>query len=176
MISRSLLLVGTGLLSLVATACSYTPAADPASVLSANSVTRTVDLYLTAGYNSNNMWNNYDGYAHGKMIVTVPLGYRVRLHFTNDGGIPYSVGIYDANQRVAFKGAGNSIADYDFNPTLGIVPGDSATYSFTASQIGTFYIANYLYRFPSHQPTNVALGMWDTLRIVPSGNPNVSVM
>lgn len=144
-------------------------------MLSANAVTRTVDLYMTAGYNSSNMWNNFDGYAHGKMLITIPLGYRVRLHFTNDGGIPYAVGVYDDNYHVAFQGAGNSIQDFDFNPTLGIVPGDSATYTFTANQTGTFHIANYLYRFPSHNPNNVPLGMWDTLRVVSSGSPNVSV-
>lgn len=175
MSSRSLLLVGTGLLSLLATSCSSTPAADPSSVLSANTMTRTADLYMTAGYNSNNLWANYDGYAHGKMMITIPLGYRIRLHFTNDGGVPYAIGVYDAYNHVAFKGAGNSISEFDFNPTLGIVPGDSVTYTFTANQTGTYHLASYLYRFPTHNPNNVSLGMWDTLRVVSGGSPNVSV-
>lgn len=173
---RSVWITGATLVSLVLGGCSSIPAADPSGLLSADAASQTADLYLDAGYNTANQWNNFDGYAHGRMVVTIPVGYTVRLHVTNDGGIPYAVGVYDANDDVAFKGAGNSVADLQFNPALGILPGDSVTYTFTASQVGTYRFANYLYRFPSHDPTNEPLGMWDTLRVVASGSPNVAVM
>lgn len=168
--------MGAALASLAIGGCGSIPAADPSGLLSVNAAAQTADLYLDAGYNTANQWNNFDGYAHGRMVVTIPVGYTVRLHVTNDGGIPYAIGVYNANDELAFKGAGNTVQELAFNPSLGILPGDSATYTFTANQVGTYRFANYLYHFPAHNPANVSLGMWDTLRVVSTGNPNVAVM
>ncbi|MCY0875242.1 MAG: sulfocyanin-like copper-binding protein [Firmicutes bacterium] len=156
--------------------CGSIPAADPSGIMTVHSGSQTADVYLDAGYNTTNQWNNFDGYAHGRLMVTIPVGYTVRLHVTNDGGIPYALGVYDEVGNLAFKGAGNSIQDLAWNPSLGILPGDSATFTFTASRVGTYRMANYLYHFPAHNPANVPLGMWDTLRVVSSGSPNVSVL
>lgn len=172
---RSPFWMGAGLAGLLVTGCSSVPAADPSGLLTSDPATMSADLYLNAGYNSANQWNNYDGYAHGRMVVTVPVGYTIHMHLTNDGGIPYAVGVYGAGNQLAFKGAGISVEAMDFNPSLGVLPGDSETYTFVASTLGTYRIASNLYRFPAHHPTNESLGMWDTMRVVASGNPNVTV-
>ncbi len=160
---------------LCATGCSHIPAAAPVNILEANPATKTAQLFITAGYNSNNLWSNFDGYANGRLVVTIPVGYHVVLHFTNDGGIPYDLGVYTADNRVAFPGAGHSEQWLDMNPMAGVLPGDSQTYTFTASTAGTYRIASLLYRFPAHRPTHVALGMWDTLRVVKGGAPSAAV-
>lgn len=156
------------------TACDDVVKSSPSSLLVTNTAARTADIYLIAGYNRSNLWENFNGYSNGHLTISVPVGYHVRLHITNDGGIPYDVGIYTMNQQLAFPGAGNSLEDYLNNPAAGIMPGSSAIYSFVANRTGEFRLADYLYRFPEHHPSHLPLGMWGVFRVTPTGVPQAT--
>ena len=145
----------------------------PSSLLVSNTASSTADIYLIAGYNRNNLWDNFNGYANGGLDVSVPVGYRVVLHVTNDGGVPYDVGVYTQDQQLAFPGAGHSLNDYRTNPSAGIMPGSSTTYTFVANRVGDYRIADLLYQFPEHHPSHLPLGMWGKLHVTPTGTPHV---
>ncbi|WDL96119.1 sulfocyanin-like copper-binding protein [Alicyclobacillus sp. ALC3] len=146
----------------------------PSSLLVTNPTARTADIYLVAGYNRNNLWDNFNGYANGNLSVSVPLGYKVALHITNDGGVPYDVGVYTTDQRLAFPGAGTSLQGYVQNPSAGIMPGSSATYSFVANQVGDYRLADLLYQFPAHQEARLPIGMWGEFHVTAAGSPHVT--
>ncbi len=134
---------------------------------------KTIMLTLDEGYNSTNNYLNFNGYAHGQMTVTVPLGYKVTVKVANEGGIPAEFGIYNANNQLVFKGAGDSIAQILGNPAGGILPGNSETYHFVASKPGDFKMANLIDRIAGKgQQAN---GMWDNFQVVSGGAPGVSV-
>lgn len=158
----------------VLTGCGEVVNSAPSSLLVTNTASRTADIYLIAGYNRNNVWDNFNGYANGNLNVSVPLGYRVTLHVTNDGGVPYDIGVYTNHQQLAFPGAGNSLADYAQNPSAGIMPGSSVTYAFVANRVGDYQLADLLYQFPDHHPSHLPLGMWGAFHVTPSGTPHVT--
>lgn len=173
---RRIILSG-GILALptvLMTGCGTVTNSTPSSLMVTNPTARTADIYLITGYNRNNLWNNFNGYANGKLSVTVPVGYKVALHVTNDGGVPYDVGVYTKDQQLAFSGAGNSLSDYVQNPSAGIMPGSSVTYSFVANRIGDYQLADLLYLFPSHQPTRLPIGMWGEFHVTSTGTPHVT--
>lgn len=134
-----------------------------------------VTLNLEAGYNQTNGSENFNGYANGQMVITVPVGYQVILNYGNGAGIPMDIGIYDNNNQLAFKGAGDSISDINLNPTAGVYPGQSETLKFTVDKPGTYKIANLLTRFPEDKQTQQLTGMWDVLRVVESGTPSIQI-
>lgn len=146
----------------------------PSSLLVTNPTSRTADIYLIAGYNRNNLWDNFNGYANGNLNVNVPVGYRVALHVTNDGGVPYDVGVYTKDQQLAFPGAGNSLQDYVQNPSAGIMPGSSATYVFVANRVGDYRLADLLYQYSAHQQAHLPLGMWGEFHVTATGSPQVT--
>ena len=140
--------------------------------MSVDAANQTVTLKLIAGYNSANDYQNFDGYANGKLVFTVPAGYKVKLDFENSGGMPADIGVYNANLQLAFKGAGDSIRDIVENPTPGIEPGDSQTLTFTAAKTGTYRIDNLIYRFPEFSQTQQDTGMWVQLDVVANATPS----
>lgn len=141
--------------------------------MSVDQATQTVTLKLDAGFNSVNDYDNWNGYANGNMAITIPVGYTVKMVVTNDGGIPADIGVYTSDNKLAFKGAGDSINDILENPTPGIYPGDTQTYTFIASAVGDYRVSNLINRFPQFGNTQQDIGMWDVLKIVQSGTPNI---
>jgi hypothetical protein len=132
--------------------------------------THTVDLKVEGIYSSAQQVNTFDGYTNGQLVITIPVGYHVNMDFINNGPIPESVGIYK-NDHLAFPGAGQSYRQVMTFPSAGLVPGQSQSYTFTASQVGTYSLADVLNGDPNHTPTS---GVWDTVKVVPSGNPSMS--
>lgn len=132
--------------------------------------THTVDLKVEGTYSSAQQVNTFDGYTHGQLVITIPVGYHVNMDFINNGPIPESVGIYK-NDHLAFPGAGESYRQVMTFPSAGLVPGQSQSYTFTASQVGTYSLADVLNGDPDNTPTS---GVWDTVKVVPSGNPSMS--
>jgi sulfocyanin len=133
--------------------------------LSYQASTKTVTLKLVAGYNSSLSGFNFNGDGNGKMVVTVPVGWKVTVDLTNKGLLPHSAAIVtDTANSTTLAFAGAEIA----NVTTGIAPGATATFTFTPNKAGTYRIACLV---PGHE----ALGMWDTLKVVSSGNPAISL-
>jgi len=128
-----------------------------------DSATQTLTLKLEAGYQDLNRGLNFDGKYKGQMVVTVPVGWKVTVNFSNQGSINHSASIVTASGTTpVFAGASTP------DPTVGTVPGQAATFTFTASQVGSYRIACLL---PGHE----GLGMWDSLVVASGGLPNVKL-
>jgi plastocyanin len=125
---------------------------DPAS--------KTADLTLTAAYNQVGSGFNFDGYNSGHLTITVPLGAKVTVSFTNKADLAHSVVITPYADRtlagnfpLAFPGSSSP------NPGTGMakikVP---QVFSFTASKAGTYAIVCGV-------PGHALGGMWDVLQV-----------
>jgi hypothetical protein len=106
------LIVGGALLGLVGQSVIPAHAASTPTWVSTKG--KVVSLSLIADYNNQNMGFNFDGAAHGKMIVTVPLGDTIDVTFQNKAkGVPHNVQFITFTTNVpggalaqpAFKGA-----------------------------------------------------------------------
>ncbi len=106
------LIVGGALLGLVGQSVIPAHAASTPTWVSVKG--KVVSLSLIAGYNNVNMGFNFDGAAHGKLVVTVPLGDTIDVTFQNKAkGVPHNVEFIDFTTNVpggalaqpAFKGA-----------------------------------------------------------------------
>lgn len=130
------------------------------SFVTANAKKKTVNLLLEAGVGTANNGLNFDGYANGQMVVTVPAGWTVDVTFKNVGGLPHSVvfvpgkaNINSLSPKPAFPGAESP------DPIQGTAPGASAVFHFVA-KAGTY---KFLCAFPGHS----SLGQWDTFIVRP---------
>jgi hypothetical protein len=131
---------------------------------------KVVHLTLIAGWNNANVGFNFNGGAHGKMVVTIPLGDTVDVSFTNHAkGVPHNVEIipYTTNPiagRVnppAFKGA--ETPSPQFRPGQG---GQGGRPSFGSSKPLTFsFVANKdgKYMIICAISGHALAGMWDTM-------------
>ncbi|HYM90426.1 MAG TPA: sulfocyanin-like copper-binding protein, partial [bacterium] len=122
----------------------------------------TVQLTLIGGKTQAAGGYNFNGYADGQLVVTVPLGWTVTVQFENAASPPHSVAVlpYSDPQpaegtRPAFPGA--------TTPNLqgGIPRGARATFSFVASRPGT-------YEFACGVAGHAIAGMWATLIVSPT--------
>ena len=142
------------------------PSATPATVrldqwLTYDQSTKTATLKLEAGYQDVNNSLSFDGESDGKLVVTVPVGWTVVVNFSNVDKINHSAAIVTpTGSTPVFPGA--SIP----NPTVGIPPGDSATFTFVASQSGDYRIACLV---PGHEDA----GMWATFDVTAAGLPTI---
>jgi len=137
--------------------------ADPGRFLAWNATTRVARLTLLAGLRSENGGFNFDGYGRGRLLVTVPLGWRVVVDCENRGNRRHSCTVVKGSlaTRPAFPGATSP------SPIAGLPPGKKATFSFTASRFGSFRIACLV---PGHEQAR----MWDVLEVVRGGRPSIS--
>lgn len=145
---------------------SASPSASPATVvldkwMSYDSATKTANLTLEAGVLGINNQLNFDGHADGSLDVSVPLGWKVVVNFSNVGSINHSAAVVaPGGSSVVFPGASTP------SPTTGEPPGSKDTFSFVASQVGSYRIACLL---PGHE----ALGMWATFDVTSGGLPTI---
>ncbi|MBO0681966.1 MAG: hypothetical protein J2P45_02325, partial [Candidatus Dormibacteraeota bacterium] len=126
-----------------ASASSSSPAG-PSQYLTADQAAKSATLKLNiTGF-------NFDGYRQGQMVVNVPQGWKVTVDCSNKTSVAHSCAIAAPNATTpAFPGASSP------NPTAGLQPGDAATFTFTADQVGAYRIACLV---PGHESG----GMWDT--------------
>ncbi len=159
------LLAGLGALLLCAACASPASAGAPplARWLSWSASQRTVTLVLVAGYDDANNGFNFDGYGRGMLLVHVPLGWRVVVRCENAASSRHSCAIVDNPQTTApaFPGAASPL------PLLGLLSGQSARFSFTASRAGS-------YRITCLVPGDEQARMWDLLEVGGSGQPSIS--
>jgi len=143
------------------------PAAPPTWVTTTGT---TVHLTLISGWNNANAGFNYNGAAHGQMVVTVPLGDKVTVTFKNNVGTPHNVDIIPYTQPLpgnglapAFAGASSPLPQ--FKP--GAPPAGPQTFSFDATKAGRYMM---ICGVPGH----ALAGMWDTF-VVSSSAKTASV-
>lgn len=125
----------------------------------------TATLTLISAYNNSTFGYNFDGYAKGKLVVSIPLGYTVRVVCTTakTASVNHSCAITKklSATKAAFPGAESK------NPQTGLAPGQTGTFTFTASKKGTYKIICLV---PGHGDA----GMWDTLKVTKGGAPSIA--
>ena len=132
--------------------------------LSYDSTARTAHLTLNAADGTANGGFNFNGYANGQMVVTIPTGWKVTVDCKNEAtAVNHSCTIVqnEGNATPAFPGASTP------DPVTGLAPGASATFEFTPTTAGDYRIECLV---PGHDPA----GMWAVLKVVESGTPSVS--
>ena len=124
---------------------------------------RIIEVMLEAGLGGGNGGFNFDGYGRGELLVTVPKGWRVTVKFANSSGRPASCAVVSGpgSTSVAFPGASTP------SPVQGIASGRTATFSFRATQTGS-------YRFASMVPGQEEARMYDVLEVVRTGRASIS--
>jgi FtsP/CotA-like multicopper oxidase with cupredoxin domain len=131
--------------------------------LSWNSARKTASLTLIAGYNDANNGFNFDGYGRGRMLVHVPLGWRVTVMCHNAASMRHSCAVVSGPLTVtsAFRGASTPA------PTVGLRSGQTARFRFEASRPGTYRIACLV---PGHEQAR----MWDVLVVGGVRHPSIT--
>lgn len=131
-------------------------------------IPKTVELTLVAGKTSANSTFNFNGYAKGKMTLTIPIGWTVVVHYQNGSAlrhsfdvIPYSGKQPDTPPPPAFKGAATA------DQVSGIGVGRSETLTFKVDRVGK-------YEFLCGVLGHAQAGMWDFL-IVSDGAKGASI-
>ncbi len=135
---------------------------DPAW-LRADAASKTADFKLVAGLTDANGGMNFNGFSQGGLVLTVPQGWNVVLHFKNeDPNLPHSVEIIAEAPAVptgpvppAFEHATTGRLEQGFTS------GQGADIRFVAVKSGSFQI---FCAVPGHG----AAGMW--IRLAVSGS------
>src|SRR5512143_1479905 len=131
----SLLAAAASALALIVTSAGASP--PPSKWLTWNAHARTASLVLVAGFDGSNNGFNFHGYGRGKLLVRMPVGWRVTVTCRNAASIRHSCAIVRGPQTAvpAFRGASTP------SPLLGLRSGQTARFRFTASRTGTYRIA-----------------------------------
>jgi Sulfocyanin (SoxE) domain len=119
----------------------------PSRFLAIDARRHRVTLTLIASYDGANNGFNFDGYWGGRLLLSVPLGWRVRILCQNRGPLRNSCAVV-AGYRIAFRGAA----------TAPLSAGESASFSFLASRRGTYRLASLV---PGHEEAR----MYDVLDV-----------
>jgi sulfocyanin len=106
---------------------------------------------------------NYDGFSNGQMTVCVPQGWKVTMQCNNKATVPHSCAVVASQSSTspAFSGAQTK------NPTTGLQPGDSQSFTFTADQTGQYRIVCLV---PGHEDA----GMWIRFNVTTAGTPLIA--
>ena len=137
---------------------------DPKRYISVDASTRSAVVTLIAGYPATDFQFNYNGYAGGALVLTVPVGWQVTVQCQNHATVPNSCAVVSARGSTQPVEAGWSTPD----PTRGLDPGQSAAFTFTPTQTGSFRIASLV-------GGSEASGMWADLEVVAGGRPSLLV-
>ncbi len=106
-------------------------------VTSQDPSTKTVTLSVTAGATIDNFYYNFNGFDQGNATITVPVGWTVKVDFSNESGSANSVVIAPSisNLTPAFSGAASP------DVATGIQAGESQTFQFVAKTAGSYVLA-----------------------------------
>ncbi len=117
---------------------------------------KVVTLTLIAGYKNAAGGFNFDGYAKGKLTITVPLGDTVNVVFSNSSSLPHSAQFIAAAKTPPAAAVPDVFAGANSpDPTSGVTSGKTQKFSFKASKAGTFMV---ICAVPGH----ALAGMWDS--------------
>ncbi|HKV86827.1 MAG TPA: sulfocyanin-like copper-binding protein [Candidatus Dormibacteraeota bacterium] len=118
---------------------------------------------LEAGYPAGDYQFNYDGYGNGVLVVTVPLGWQATIQCENRGTVPNSCAVVAGKNDAAPLDPAWSTP----NPTVGLDPGQSASFDFTPRNVGSYRIASLV---DGHE----ASGAWADLELRAGGSPSLT--
>src|SRR5205823_54382 len=106
-----------------------------------------------------------DGYARGRMLVTVPRSWRLTIVCKNAAARNHSCGVVKGSDtsRLAFPGAVIS------NARQGLLPGHSASFTFVLSRVGVYRIACLV---PGHAQARE----YAVLEVTRSGRPSARAL
>jgi hypothetical protein len=163
---RGLFLTGALLLGAATAEAQSAPGAkiDPAW-LRADAASKTAEFKLVGGLTELNGGMNFDGFSRGALVVTVPQGWNVVLHFKNqDPNLPHSVEVIPDGAALpsgpvppAFEHATTGRLDQGFGA------GQGGDVRFVAGKAGAFVI---FCAVPGHG----AAGMWIRLAVSPTAD------
>ena len=128
--------------------------------LRTDAASKTVDFKLVAGLTNNNGGMNFNGFGRGGLVLTVPQGWTVALHFKNeDPNLPHSVEVVPEAAAIptgpvppAFEHATTGRLEQGFST------GQGAEIRFVTGKAGSFLI---FCAVPGHG----AAGMWVRLAV-----------
>ncbi len=116
---------------------------------------KVVNLTVTSAYANADGGFSFNGYSKGKMTITVPVGDKVNVTFSNASTIPHSAEFTKYTKTLpsggivaVFKGALSP------NAQNGAVKGVTQKFSFVASKVGKYML---ICAVPGH----FQAGMWD---------------
>ena len=116
--------------------------------------TSTVHIELDASVGGTNGGMNFNGSARGGATLTVPVGWKVRMHFTNLDAIPHSaIIIADQDPLPTFPQTPAFAGAYTRDLTGGLATSQSDDLNFTAAPAGKYILVCGV---PGHGPS----GMW----------------
>ena len=127
---------------------------------------KSVAIDVVAGFNPNNSNWNYNGYHDGDMTVVLPLGWSVRMTFTNhDSDVPHSLVVMkDPGPEHLPLQAGHDQAAfaraYSKSPEQGLSAGDHDVIAFKAKEPGKYL---WFCGVPGHGQS----GMWVHVEVTP---------
>jgi sulfocyanin len=137
------------------------PKIDPANVAASlewDAATKTAKLPMVSGVGSTAGGWNFNGHAHGTLILTVPVGSTVEMMYYNDDIVPHSLGVV--------AGSPTSVPSSPSAPAFpnaitvkfeqGMMTNEKDPVRFVASKAGTYLIVCGV-------PGHAASGMWVVL-------------
>jgi FtsP/CotA-like multicopper oxidase with cupredoxin domain len=130
------------------------------SWLSSDTVTRTADFSLIAGFSGLNGALNFNGFRDGALMLAVPLNWRVVIHFTNhDGMLPHS-SVVIAQGPIPTTGTATPAFSraITLKPQEGLTSTETDDIRFVADKAGAFLI---ICGVPGH----AAAGMWIRFKV-----------
>ncbi len=136
---------------------------DPKQYLKVDAKTKTAIVTLIAGYPATDYQFNYDGYGNGSLVLTVPVDWAVTVQCANHSTVPNSCAVVASGSATQPIQAGWTTPD----PTRGLDPGQSASFSFTPQTAGAYRIASLV-------RGSEASGMWLDLEVVQDGTPTLT--
>ncbi len=155
--SRSILLTASCALSLsLALLTSARPAAGTAPWMHSDPANKTVQFDITMGApGGESSGLNFNGYSHGHMTITVPLGWKVSMNVANKDSLPHSLEIAPAQTTPPMDSVGTAFPRAEtVDLKMGMPPNKSDSLSFTADKAGRYWM---MCAVPGH----AAGGMWD---------------
>jgi sulfocyanin len=130
----------------------------PPSWMTVDAASKTVHFAIQMAENGNNGTLNFNGYAHGAMTITVPLGWNVKMKVTNAGAgaIPHSLEIIAQSETTPPQGVEPPIFDgaETINLINGLGVGQSDEVDFVAATAGHYWMFCGV-------PDHGVGGMWD---------------
>jgi hypothetical protein len=135
---------------------------DPKRFLHVDAPRHAAVLTLIAGSPATDYQFNYDGYANGSLVVTIPTGWELTVQCENHATVPNSCAVVSGARSTQPVQPDWSTAD----PVHGLEPGSSGGFKITPAATAT-------YRLASLVPGAEASGMWAALRVTAGGTPSI---